>query len=168
MCTDTIHASACLKPREFQHLGAPNISEAHPPRDVQVCTHVHLCFSCVQYVHVCRVCVGLLSRRFKPLHQQVMHERIRYICAAEGVQCEGEALDTLSRVSAGDLRRAITTLQSAVRLAGPTVSRCAQLRPLSQVSPVPLHAACPFMSATKRRSRLVILCKVVRHMSPQQ
>ncbi len=55
-----------------------------------------------------------------------MNERIRHICNEEGLQCGAEVLQTLGSVSAGDLRRAITTLQSAVRLAGPTgVTRCA-------------------------------------------
>ena len=35
---------------------------------------------------------------------------------AEGVELSAEALSTLGRVSTGDLRKAITTLQSAVRL----------------------------------------------------
>ncbi len=36
----------------------------------------------------------------------------------EGVQLGPDALCTLSRVAGGDMRRAITTLQSAVRLGG--------------------------------------------------
>eukprot|EP00199_Chlamydomonas_sp_CCMP681_P002520 CAMPEP_0119104112 /NCGR_PEP_ID=MMETSP1180-20130426/2414_1 /TAXON_ID=3052 ORGANISM="Chlamydomonas cf sp, Strain CCMP681" /NCGR_SAMPLE_ID=MMETSP1180 /ASSEMBLY_ACC=CAM_ASM_000741 /LENGTH=323 /DNA_ID=CAMNT_0007088789 /DNA_START=37 /DNA_END=1005 /DNA_ORIENTATION=+ len=81
------------------------------------------CFICN---YVSRIIEPLASRcakfRFKPLHNNVMHERIYYICEREGVTCSQVDMDTLSRVSAGDLRRAITTLQSAVRLAGPTVS----------------------------------------------
>lgn len=34
----------------------------------------------------------------------------------EGVEMEADALSTLAKVSRGDLRRAITSLQSAVRL----------------------------------------------------
>lgn len=37
------------------------------------------------------------------------------------MQLEGDALCTLSRVAGGDMRRAITTLQSAVRLGGSPV-----------------------------------------------
>ena len=36
--------------------------------------------------------------------------------AAEGVSLGEGAMDTLGKVSGGDLRKAITTLQSAVRL----------------------------------------------------
>ena len=52
--------------------------------------------------------------------------------AEEGVTLEAGAMETLSKVSGGDLRRAITTLQSAVRLqVGPssgTASPCARSR----------------------------------------
>jgi len=41
--------------------------------------------------------------------------------AAEDVTLEGKSMETLARVSNGDLRKAITTLQSAVRLQGPRV-----------------------------------------------
>ena len=41
--------------------------------------------------------------------------------AAEGVTLEDGGMEALSRVSNGDLRKAITTLQSAVRLKGSQV-----------------------------------------------
>ena len=37
-------------------------------------------------------------------------------CAEEGVEMKLGAMETLGKVSNGDLRKAITTLQSAVRL----------------------------------------------------
>ena len=43
------------------------------------------------------------------------------LLAAEDVTLEGKSMETLARVSNGDLRKAITTLQSAVRLQGPRV-----------------------------------------------
>ncbi len=49
-----------------------------------------------------------------------------YSAAEEGVDLSDEALGTLGRVSGGDLRKAITTLQSAVRLKVPD---SAPLRP---------------------------------------
>jgi len=63
------------------------------------------------------------TRRFKPMHDAVMNERVQFICGKEGVQLSEESMATLGVVSNGDLRRAITTLQSAVRLAGPVVQR---------------------------------------------
>lgn len=47
-----------------------------------------------------------------------MTGRIEYIAAAEGVRLGEGVTRTLSQVSGGDLRKAITTLQSAVRLRG--------------------------------------------------
>ena len=46
---------------------------------------------------------------------------MRRVRAAEGVTLDVGAMEALSRVSNGDLRKAITTLQSAVRLMGPQV-----------------------------------------------
>ncbi|KAK9814340.1 hypothetical protein WJX72_004141 [[Myrmecia] bisecta] len=75
--------------------------------------------------YVSRIIEPLASRcakfRFKPLHGDIMADRITHICTAEGVELVGEAMETLGRVSGGDLRKAITTLQSAVRLRGPRV-----------------------------------------------
>ncbi|DBB01889.1 hypothetical protein WJX77_011612 [Trebouxia sp. C0004] len=75
--------------------------------------------------YVSRIIEPLASRcakfRFKPLHGDIMSKRIHHICEAEGVTLSDEALSTLGRVSTGDLRKAITTLQSAVRLKGLTV-----------------------------------------------
>ena len=38
--------------------------------------------------------------------------RLQNICEKEGVRCQGDALETLIEASDGDLRRAITFLQS--------------------------------------------------------
>lgn len=82
------------------------------------------CFICN---YVSRIIEPLASRcakfRFKPLHAGVMEERIQYICSKEGVELGPGAFQLLGEVSEGDLRKAVTTLQSAVRLAGNTVTR---------------------------------------------
>ncbi|KAL6767153.1 RFC4 [Auxenochlorella protothecoides x Auxenochlorella symbiontica] len=75
--------------------------------------------------YVSRIIEPLASRcakfRFKPLHGTVIDDRINHICQVEGVELGPDALCTLSRVAGGDMRRAITTLQSAVRLGGSPV-----------------------------------------------
>ncbi|KAL4426978.1 hypothetical protein ABPG77_009539 [Micractinium sp. CCAP 211/92] len=75
--------------------------------------------------YVSRIIEPLASRcakfRFKPLQGAVINDRIRHICGAEGVELGDGALETLSQVSGGDMRKAITTLQSAVRLRGSPV-----------------------------------------------
>lgn len=56
--------------------------------------------------------------RFKPLAQSTMLSRLQHICEQEKVQCDSESLQTLIDTSGGDLRRAITCLQSCARLKG--------------------------------------------------
>ncbi|CAK9881086.1 hypothetical protein BDL97_08G049700 [Sphagnum fallax] len=81
------------------------------------------CFICN---YISRIIEPLASRcakfRFKPLHEDIMLGRIQYICQEEGLDLDQEALSTLSRVSEGDLRRAITYLQSAARMYGSSIS----------------------------------------------
>ncbi|KAH7567927.1 hypothetical protein JRO89_XS07G0191200 [Xanthoceras sorbifolium] len=67
--------------------------------------------------------------RFKPLSEEIMSSRILHICKEEGLNLDAEALSTLSYISQGDLRRAITYLQAlrktvlgAARLFGSSIS----------------------------------------------
>jgi len=75
--------------------------------------------------YVSRIIEPLASRcakfRFKPLKGEVIHDRIDYISKAEGVELGMGAVEALSDVSGGDMRKTITTLQSAVRLRGSPV-----------------------------------------------
>ncbi|RZC06989.1 Replication factor C subunit 2 isoform C [Glycine soja] len=76
--------------------------------------------------YVSRIIEPLASRcakfRFKPLSEEIMSSRILYISQEEGLCLDAEALSTLSFISHGDLRRAITYLQSAARLFGSSIS----------------------------------------------
>lgn len=54
--------------------------------------------------------------RFKPLGQIKMLDKLKEICKAEEVKCEPEAMTLLVEMSGGDMRRAITCLQSCARL----------------------------------------------------
>ncbi|KAL3504243.1 hypothetical protein ACH5RR_034084 [Cinchona calisaya] len=76
--------------------------------------------------YVSRIIEPLASRcakfRFKPLTEAIMSNRILHICHEEGLNLDSEALSTLSSLSQGDLRRAITYLQSAARLFGSSIS----------------------------------------------
>lgn len=56
--------------------------------------------------------------RFKPLSREMMLERLKLICLEEKVSYDSKTLDLLVDTSGGDLRRAITCLQSCVRLKG--------------------------------------------------
>ncbi|BGP37984.1 Subunit of heteropentameric Replication factor C (RF-C) [Rhodotorula kratochvilovae] len=79
---------------------------------------------CLICNYVTRIIEPITSRcskfRFKPLDTTSTESRLREICLAEKVDCPDAALTALIRTSDGDLRRAITYLQSASRLAAAT------------------------------------------------
>lgn len=56
--------------------------------------------------------------RFKSLDGGTMHERINFIAKGENLQLAEGTLQALEHVSAGDMRKAITLLQSAASLFG--------------------------------------------------
>ncbi|XP_057528092.1 replication factor C subunit 2 [Amaranthus tricolor] len=76
--------------------------------------------------YISRIIEPLASRcakfRFKSLPEQVMKSRILHICGEESLNLDSQALSTLSVISQGDLRRAITYLQGAARLYGSSIS----------------------------------------------
>ncbi|KPM39478.1 Replication factor C subunit 2 [Neonectria ditissima] len=77
---------------------------------------------CLICNYVTRIIDPLASRcskfRFKSLDQSNAKKRLEEIAEKEGVPLEEGAIDTLIRCSEGDLRKAITYLQSAARLVG--------------------------------------------------
>lgn len=77
---------------------------------------------CLICNYVTRIIDPLASRcskfRFKSLDQSNAKKRLETIAEAEGVPLEDGAIDALIRCSEGDLRKAITFLQSAARLVG--------------------------------------------------
>jgi replication factor C subunit 2/4 len=77
---------------------------------------------CLICNYVTRIIDPLASRcskfRFKSLDQGDAKRRLEQIARKEGVRVQEGAVDTLVRCSEGDLRKAITFLQSAARLTG--------------------------------------------------
>jgi replication factor C subunit 2/4 len=77
---------------------------------------------CLICNYVTRIIDPLASRcskfRFKSLDQGNAKRRLEEIAEKEGVALEDGAFDALIRCSEGDLRKAITFLQSAARLVG--------------------------------------------------
>ncbi|BGP13903.1 hypothetical protein JCM10213_002544 [Rhodosporidiobolus nylandii] len=75
---------------------------------------------CLICNYVTRIIEPITSRcskfRFKPLDTSSTESRLKEICLAEKVDCPDDALQALIKTSDGDLRRAITYLQSASRL----------------------------------------------------
>ncbi|XP_058802287.1 replication factor C subunit 4 [Phymastichus coffea] len=77
---------------------------------------------CLICNYVSRIIEPLTSRctkfRFKPLGEEKIIERLQYICNQEDLKAEKSVLKTVVDASGGDLRRAITCLQSVTRLKG--------------------------------------------------
>jgi len=78
---------------------------------------------CLICNYVTRIIDPLASRcskfRFKPLDETNAKARLQEIAEKEDVKCEPGVIDALIKVSDGDLRRAITYLQSAAKLHNP-------------------------------------------------
>ncbi|MEQ2249341.1 replication factor C subunit 4 [Ilyodon furcidens] len=75
---------------------------------------------CLICNYISRIIEPLTSRcskfRFKPLANQVQEERLLEICEKEKLKYTKESIAALVQLSEGDLRKAITFLQSASRL----------------------------------------------------
>jgi len=78
---------------------------------------------CLICNYVSRIIEPLTSRcakfRFKPLSNDILVKRLKFIADQEAVQVSSEAVEALIETSEGDLRRAITALQSSARLKNP-------------------------------------------------
>lgn len=77
---------------------------------------------CLVCNYVSRIIEPITSRctkfRFKALGEEKIIERLRLICNLEKVDVEEEVYAAVVEISGGDLRRAITMLQSCYRLKG--------------------------------------------------
>ncbi|XP_026481018.1 replication factor C subunit 4-like [Ctenocephalides felis] len=77
---------------------------------------------CLICNYVSRIIPPLTSRctkfRFKPLGEEKVIERLNFISAEENITISEGVLKTLAVTSGGDMRRAITCLQSCSRLRG--------------------------------------------------
>ena len=82
---------------------------------------------CLVCNYISRIIEPITSRcakfRFKPLSEDAIKKRIEMIATSENIKLrDDDAFDLLIRTSEGDMRKAITTLQSCSRL-NTTVSR---------------------------------------------
>ncbi|GIY81924.1 replication factor C subunit 4 [Caerostris extrusa] len=77
---------------------------------------------CLICNYISRIIDPLTSRcskfRFKPLSKDTLCQRLNYIATEENVKLEDSVIDSVIDFSEGDLRKAITLLQSAHRLKG--------------------------------------------------
>jgi replication factor C subunit 2/4 len=81
---------------------------------------------CLICNYVSRIIDPLASRcakfRFKPVEPALMRARLTEICAKEALNLGDGALEALGRLSGGDMRKAITLLQSNGKFYGPEVT----------------------------------------------
>ncbi|XP_063702322.1 replication factor C subunit 4 [Culicoides brevitarsis] len=77
---------------------------------------------CLICNYVSKIIQPITSRctkfRFKPLKEEMVIERLQLISDSELIKVDPEALKAIVGISGGDMRRAITTLQSCYRLKG--------------------------------------------------
>jgi len=77
---------------------------------------------CLICNYVSRIIEPITSRcakfRFKPLATEILVKRLELISDQENVKVSGDAMDAIVQTSEGDLRKAITSLQSCARLKG--------------------------------------------------
>lgn len=94
---------------------------------------------CLICNYVTRIIEPITSRctkfRFKPLDLDNTTSKLEAICAIEKVKCEAGALDALIKAADGDLRRAITYLQSASRLHGENEVTARSIQEIAGVVP---------------------------------
>jgi replication factor C subunit 2/4 len=111
---------------------------------------------CLVCNYVSRIIDPITSRctkfRFIPLHEEKIIERLKLICEQEKVNIEEEALKSIVETSGGDMRKAITTLQSCYRLkcgADLNLSEITLLDVLEMSGIVPDHYLEEFLTVVK-------------------
>ncbi|KAK8379657.1 hypothetical protein O3P69_019558 [Scylla paramamosain] len=120
---------------------------------------------CLVCNYVTRIIEPLTSRcskfRFRPLAQDVLEDRLTTICRSEGVKFEEGVVAAVVETSGGDLRRAITSLQSSARLRGGDVVRVSDVLDVTGVVPDELIThlldACSANSYEGVKERLSVL-----------
>ncbi|KAG1714098.1 Replication factor C subunit 4 [Nymphon striatum] len=77
---------------------------------------------CLICNYVSRIIKPITSRcskfRFKPLASNILSKRLEEICAKENIKYDEDVIKALIDTSEGDMRKAITSLQSGFRLKG--------------------------------------------------
>lgn len=82
-------------------------------RIIEGCSSISRFILICNYLH--KIIGPIYSRcsafHFKPISQEAQVERLRFICQSEHLTYEEGALEFLTRVSQGDMRRSVTLLQ---------------------------------------------------------
>ncbi|KFM59168.1 Replication factor C subunit 4, partial [Stegodyphus mimosarum] len=95
---------------------------------------------CLICNYISRIIEPITSRcskfRFKPLSRETLTERLNYIATEENVTLEDGVLNAIIDFAEGDLRKAITLLQSSHRLKGDEGVTIADIADISGAVPV--------------------------------
>jgi replication factor C subunit 2/4 len=114
---------------------------------------------CIICNYVSRIIDPITSRcakfRYKPIEQGAMVKRLNYISTSEHISFENperqeEILNQLVDISAGDMRKAITLLQTAAKFSKSSVLTLEVLREISGV--VPAEIITQLYSSTQKNS----------------
>lgn len=104
---------------------------------------------CIICNYVSRIIDPLASRcskyRFTPLDAPAMRARLGVVCDGEGVRATPDTLEAILRISGGDMRKAITFLQSAYTLFGVDVTAAQVIEVAGAVTDA---ALAPLLTAT--------------------
>lgn len=109
---------------------------------------------CLVCNYVSRIIEPITSRctkfRFKPLGREQIIERLKHIAETEAVRLEPKAIEVFIDCSGGDLRRAITLLQSSSRINASNVNEPITEEQVLELSGViPIQVLHKFMSVCK-------------------
>jgi len=116
---------------------------------------------CLVCNYVSRIIDPITSRctkfRFTPLGESQLIERLKFISHEEKLNIEDSALKSIVDISGGDMRKAITTLQSCYRLkCGGDVAHQNDLISLEDIlemsGMIPMHYITDFISVIKQQS----------------
>lgn len=115
---------------------------------------------CLVCNYVSRIIDPITSRctkfRFVSLGEEKIIERLKFICGQENLKIDDDALKSIVDISAGDLRKAITTLQSCYRLKSGTGStlegNLITLKDITEMSGIiPEHYLTEFLTVCRSR-----------------
>ncbi|KAF7283793.1 replication factor C subunit 4 [Rhynchophorus ferrugineus] len=122
---------------------------------------------CLLCNYVSKIIEPLTSRcskfRFKPLNEPFILERLNLICKEEGVLITDEVLKALVKESDGDMRKAITALQSCSNLKGKETYITLQ-NVYEVLSVIPHKWIIDFLNVCKKKCHISILTNFIKSL----
>lgn len=117
---------------------------------------------CLICNYVSRIIEPLASRcakfRFKPLNRETQLTRLLEVQGKEGVNCKAPAMERLISLTGGDMRQAITFLQSAHRLNDGAEISTTDVEEIAGVVPTPLLDDFVLQCRTNSFEKMQVAC----------